>query len=230
MKVYFTRIANKQKRDLNNINEEMSSAKWMIVNGVKYPVDDDHSPRVKSRKHRHAPPRAPPPPKKTMDNRVIRTATGSDMRPLVKRTKKKWHWSIGKESGWMADYEKAIRVSGISIHGASEEWSAAEDRPKHRVNQLNRFKEKARSGDEIYMWCGGKVRAKGIFTGEIFPISTEEAQRMSTSLPEDKRKSSGSFMSMVEGWGQISNPQKGCGKRPTLYEIRPDMKNYVNYH
>lgn len=211
----------------------MSSAKWMIVNGVKYPVDDDHSPRVKSRKHRHVPSVKPRPAqhrKKTMDNRVIRTATGSDMRPLAKRTKKKWHWSIGKESGWMADYEKAIRVSGISIHGASEEWSEAEDRPKHRVNQLNRFKEKARSGDEIYMWCGGKVRAKGIFTGEIFPISTEEAQRMSTSLPEDKRTSSGSFMSMVEGWEQISNPQKGCGKRPTLYEIRPDMKNYVNYH
>lgn len=208
----------------------MSSAKWVILNGVKYPVDEDNSPRpqkknVLSRRNRpiHHPKKTP---KKTIKNsQVIRTATGTDMRPLVQRNlTKKWHWGIGGKKDWKTDYNTALKKSCIAIHTVSEE-----DKKSARKLNFNEFKRNANPGDEIYMHGGGKIRAKGIFTGEIFSISGSEAKHMSTSLPDDS-ESRGSFIAMVESWEDFSTKREGNGKQLTLYEIKPGMKNESNYH
>lgn len=218
----------------------MSSAKWVILNGVKYPVDEDNSPLPQKKNFlpRRNLPIHPPKknPKKTIKNsRVIRTATGTDMRPLVQRNlTKKWHWSLASEKGWKSDYKTAIERSCIAIHGVSDEWTGR----KHdrRRNSFSEFKANANPGDKIYMYCGGLLRAKGIFTGEIFPISNKEAEKMSTSLPPPEvtkpphSVSRGSFIAMVESWEELSTAKKGNGMRATLYEIKQGMKNESNYH
>ena len=148
---------------------------------------------------------------------------------------KKWHWSIGNNTGAdKQDLPRALKYLGVGIHGVSEEWCNATGRGRHRKGMFDKFKDTARPGDEIYLFCKGKLRAKGIFTGEIFPISNIErnwlaptggwTQQETETLPQ------GSYKAMVESWETFSHPREGGGLRGTLYEITSCSKNYHNYH
>ena len=144
---------------------------------------------------------------------------------------KTWHWSLGGNTGVVEhDLQRAIRHGGVCIHGVTEEWIEERGGGKLRRGMMLNFVENARAGDKIFIFCKGKIRASGTFTGEIFRISNEEALWCAVSASHHMSpQNTGSFKAMVYDWKVFEEPKDGAGLRGTLYEVKQGMKNYHNY-
>jgi hypothetical protein len=155
---------------------------------------------------------------------------------LVHRHKmKKWHWGIGNNLGVEDnDLQRALETMAVGIHAVSEEWCKAFPHSSDKKKMFDTFKDTAMPGDEIYIFCKGTIRAKGIFTGEIFPMSNTEWSVLAPSwgwtkqwidtLPEN------SYKAAVESWEIFTSPLEGDGSyKSEVYEITPSSKNYYNY-
>ena len=145
-----------------------------------------------------------------------------------------WHWSLGNGPGVKElDLQRALNHGGISIHSVAPEW--VRDHPGQGINRqrlFEKFKTTAKPGDRINLFCAGRVRAYGTFTGNIFRISDEEAYWMAASKGGAERNDgldTGSFKAMVCDWVLFDDPKPGVGRRDTLYEVTEGMKNYENY-
>lgn len=138
----------------------------------------------------------------------------------------KWHWSLGNKPGAEKQFQKDLKELGATILHYSgdlyirhwQQTSTGKD-SFQQSQDLMRFVDVAKPGDEIYLYCKGKLRAKGIFTGEILPFT----RRASDPDPEWK--------ALVESWEKFSEPRKGVGiKHRKIYEIKKDHNNSNNYH
>ena len=150
---------------------------------------------------------------------------------------KTWHWSLGPESGTKdLDLKRALTHGGVCIHSVTDAWVKAHGCGERRKQKFQEFRETARPGDKIVVFCNGKVRASGTFTGEIFRISNEEALWCAEAGYKYRREEhnltgpgTGSFKAMVYDWNVFKEPKAGVGLRGTLYEVKQGMKNYENY-
>lgn len=150
---------------------------------------------------------------------------------------KVWHWSLGPEIGTKTlDLQRAVRTSGVCIHSVTDEWVKENGCGQLRKLKFQNFKETARPGDRIFVFCNGKIRASGTFTGEIFRISNEEAlwcaEAGFKNVQAGERSAgagTGSFKAMIDDWNFFKEPKSGAGNRGTLYEVTEGMKNYKNY-
>jgi hypothetical protein len=150
---------------------------------------------------------------------------------------KTWHWSLGPESGTKhLDLQRALTHGGVCIHSVTDDWIKSHGSGERRKKKFQEFKEIARPGDRIVVFCNGKIRASGTFTGEIFRISNEEALWCAEAGYKHRRDEhnltgpgTGSFKAMVCDWVVFEEPKDGCGLRGTLYEVKQGMKNYHNY-
>lgn len=149
---------------------------------------------------------------------------------------KTWHWSLGPEAGTIhLDLQRAMSHGGVCIHSVTDDWIKYHGSGERRKKKFQEFKEIARPGDRIVVFCNGKIRVSGTFTGEIFRISNEEALWCAEAgYRYDSGQAltgpgTGSYKAMVESWKVFEEPKDGCGLRGTLYEVKQGMKNYHNY-
>jgi hypothetical protein len=156
---------------------------------------------------------------------------------MVTLQPKTWHWSLGPEPGAKdLDLKRAIAHGGVCIHSVTDAWIQTHGSGERRKHKFQEFKETARPGDRIVVFCNGKIRASGTFTGEIFRISNEEALWCAEAGFKNTGyehnitgPGTGSFKAMVYDWEVFEEPKDGAGLRGTLYEVKHGMKNYHNY-
>ena len=152
---------------------------------------------------------------------------------------KTWHWSLGGNRGVVdLDLQKAIMHGCVCINGVTEEWvETYQGEGKLRKKKYQQFKETARPGDKIFIFCKGKIRASGTFTGNIFPITSGEALWFGESAERYLRRQinthpeagTGSFKAMIRDLKVFEEPKDGAGVVGTLYEVKQEMKNFHNY-
>lgn len=157
---------------------------------------------------------------------------------------KKWHISIGNHPNVLKDYNSSLMNSCICIHSTSKEWTENSinigegKKGINRIKQFEKFKDLSKEGDIIYLFCNGKIRAKGLYNGVINKIlSKEDAEELCPSLPTNlswiKEKKYNfpiaSFKIGVKRWEIYKEPLSGSGKQLTLYEINENNKNFKNY-
>lgn len=149
-----------------------------------------------------------------------------------------WHWSLGPSKRAVdVDLQRAITHSCVCINGVTEEWVETWREGKQRKRMWEKFKETARSGDNIFIFCKGMIRASGTFTGNIFPITSEEALWFGESEGDILRGQinthlevgTGSFKAMIHDLKVFEEPRKGAGARHTLYEVKQGDPNFRNY-
>lgn len=109
-------------------------------------------------------------------------------------------------------------------------------RGTRRSNLLNKFREEARVGDNIYLHTKGMVSYVGEYTGECYQgISHPEYASELCPYLVEMRNISGKkggwqpsandeYFIMVSGWKKLTRPFKGEGRRATLYEA-PDYES-----
>ena len=148
----------------------------------------------------------------------------------------KWHWSLGNKPGAEKQFQKDLKELGATIYDANlcqHHIQGLQEKIKYscftlmprNTRCLYNFAFSAKPGDEIYLYCKGKLRAKGIFTGEIMPITRQQPS------------CSSGWKAMVESWEEFSEPRLGLGfTYPRIYEINPTrhtppcFPNSNNYH
>ena len=157
---------------------------------------------------------------------------------------KKWHISIGNHPNVLKDYNSAIFNSCVCIHSTSEEWTEHSinigegAKGRNRIKYFEDFKNIAKLNDMVFLFCNGKIRAKGFYNGEITEIlSKDDAEVLCPSLPTNKswireKKYNfpiASFRINITGWEKLDIPLSGSGRQMTLYEINENDKNVENY-
>ena len=157
---------------------------------------------------------------------------------------RKWHISIGHHPNVLKDYNSAILNSCVCIHSTSEEWTQHSinigegKKGQNRIKNFDYFKNNAELNDMVFLFCKGKIRAKGIYNGEIIEILSKfDAEVLCPSLPTNKswikeKKDNfpiASFRINIKKWVTLDIPLSGAGRQMSLYEINENDKNIVNY-
>jgi len=143
----------------------------------------------------------------------------------VRNASKIWHCGHGGRTAEAHSLMKKFHDRGVKDNSCfiHHGHSHCLRRGFNTTKQFERFRNTANEGDIIFTHCAkkGGLTHYGYYTGEI--IQEQSPQHYAAG-----EHSVFSFIHVYE-WIPLPEALRGAGRNSTLYEVKPESKNYQNY-